>query len=226
MRDDLQFNQALRQSNPSPPDTAMNWLAHVLLSEPTPAFRIGNLLPDLLRATELAGLPQSFAAGIARHRVIDQFTDRHPVVRQSIGRIAGGYRRFAPILVDVFYDHFLSVGWQQYCSQPLDLYLEEFYDSFASQQSQLPEEVLGHLQRMRAENWLGSYRDAAGVQLTLARISRRFRRPVELGGAVGELDRHYAGLRADFTEFFPELRAHVGAAGANPDNSPAASTYL
>ena len=35
----------------------MNWLAHLYLSEPTPAFRIGNLLPDLAAAPVLSRCP-------------------------------------------------------------------------------------------------------------------------------------------------------------------------
>jgi acyl carrier protein phosphodiesterase len=34
----------------------MNWLAHLHLSEASPAFRLGNILPDLAPAPELAHL--------------------------------------------------------------------------------------------------------------------------------------------------------------------------
>lgn len=204
----------------------MNWLAHVLLSEPTPEFRIGNLLPDLMGATELADLPPAFSPGVACHRLIDHFTDGHPLVRQSVRRVGSQYRRFAPILVDVFYDHFLTVSWKDYCATPLDRYLEEFYATFDSLRELLPSAVQPHLHRMRAENWLGSYGNLSGVRLTLERISRRFRRPVDLGGAVAELERNYDGLSTDFAAFFPELRAGVAAHLINLDSSPAASACL
>lgn len=194
----------------------MNWLAHVLLSVPTPAFRIGNLLPDLMNAAELAALPVIFQPGVACHRRIDAFTDQHPVVRRSIGRVSAKHRRFAPILMDVFYDHFLSASWPEHCSQQLDSFLEDFYASFDTQRTQLPVAVFGHLERMRAEDWLGSYRDIAGIRLTLNRISGRFRRQVELGTATGELETNYSQLRADFEEFFPELRAQVAALPTYP----------
>lgn len=197
----------------------MNWLAHVLLSEPTPGFRIGNLLPDLMGATELASLPIVFQRGIACHRCIDRFTDKHPLVRRSVGRVSPKHRRFAPILVDVFYDHFLSVTWKQYCTEPLDEFLAEIYASFDTQWDNLSPMVLGHLYRMREENWLGSYQDITGIRLTLERISRRFRRPVKLGEAVAELEQNYNALNADFAEFFPELRAQVASHLISPDSS-------
>ena len=33
----------------------MNWLAHLLLAEPEPAFRIGALLPDLMLPCTVSG---------------------------------------------------------------------------------------------------------------------------------------------------------------------------
>lgn len=197
----------------------MNWLAHVLLSEPTSAFRIGNLLPDLMSASELATTPALFQRGIACHRSIDTFTDRHPIFRRSVQRISTSYRRFAPILVDVFYDHFLSISWERHWPQPLEAFLTDLYTSFDQQRDQLPATVFGHLHQMRTQNWLGSYQDMAGVRLTLERISRRFQRRVELSPAVAELEQNYENLRVDFTEFFLELRAHVEPHLTNRDNS-------
>jgi acyl carrier protein phosphodiesterase len=152
------------------------------------------------------------------HRCIDVFTDRHPLVRRSVQQIRPPHRRFAPILIDIFYDHFLSVEWAHHCPQPLDQFVQEVYASFGGHRAQLPATTYGHLQRMRAENWLSAYQEIAGVRVTLERIARRLRRPVQLGEAVVELVRNYDALHADFDEFFPELRSHVEARFANPDS--------
>jgi acyl carrier protein phosphodiesterase len=196
----------------------MNWLAHALLSEHTPEFRLGNLLPDFLSAPELGQLDSRFQPGVVRHRRIDAFTDQHPVVRRSVRRFTPAYRRVAPILVDVFYDHFLSADWAHYSAQSLEAFIAEVYLSFDGERARLPEFLLSPLDRMRAENWLGSYRDLEGLRRTLTRMERRFRRRVDLVGGLAELERNYAGLRDDFREFFPELRAEVTAAPLKNDN--------
>lgn len=188
----------------------MNWLAHALLSEQTTAFRLGNLLPDFLSAAELGQLDAVFQPGIECHRKIDLFTDQHPVVRRSVRRFGPGYRRVAPILVDVFYDHFLSVEWELHSPQALADFVAEIYQGFDVHQAQLPETLWPPLQRMRSENWLGSYRDLEGLRQTLTRMERRFRRRVDLVGGLAELERNYSELRMDFQEFFPQLRAAVG----------------
>ncbi|MGC3961294.1 MAG: ACP phosphodiesterase [Verrucomicrobiota bacterium] len=203
----------------------MNWLAHALLSENAPAFRLGNLLPDFLTATELAQLDSVLQPGIACHRWIDAFTDQHPVVRRSIRRFVI-YRRVAPVLVDVFYDHFLSVDWPQHSAQSLESFVAEVYGAFDIHRAQLPETLWPPLQRMRAEDWLGSYRDFDGLRRTLARMERRFRRQVDLVGGVAELEKNYVELHADFREFFPALRAAVLSDRLKSDNSASAPASL
>lgn len=202
----------------------MNWLAHALLSEQTTAFRLGNLLPDFLSAAELARLDAVFQAGIRCHRLIDAFTDQHPVVRRSVRRFGAGHRRVAPILVDVFYDHFLSGEWELHSSLGLEEFVAEVYRGFDVHRAQLPESLWPPLRRMRSENWLESYRDLAGLRQTLTRMEGRFRRRVDLVGGLAELERNYVDLRADFREFFPQLRAAVAAGPFNldsPSSTPA-----
>ncbi len=191
----------------------MNWLAHLYLSTPDPAFRIGNLLPDLLSAGELPGVPADFQPGIAQHLRIDQFTDTHPVVRRSIRRIEPPFRRFGGILTDLFFDHFLTRDWAIYSRESLPDFLGSIYASFDSYRSHLPRVAFARLDQIRTEEWLASYHDLAGLTLALTRISRRFRRPVELAPAVAVLDRHYTDFQADFRAFFPELQSHLSPAG-------------
>src|SRR4051812_33392038 len=97
----------------------VNWLAHVYLSSPSPEFWIGNLLPDLVSATDLKSFPAKFQNGILCHREIDRFTDAHPLVRRSMARIPPPYPRYARIIVHIFYDHVLTRNWGCYSATPL-----------------------------------------------------------------------------------------------------------
>ena len=187
----------------------MNWLAHLFLSEPNPAFRIGNLLPDLVGPSALSGLSSDYLRGVRQHRRIDSFTDAHPVFRRSISRLGPGFRRYGGILVDIFYDHFLTRQWPALSPTPLRPFTDEVYASFETHRDDIPSEAHAHLERMKSGNWLCAYGDFAGVALTLERISRRFRKPVPLANAVPVFERDYAGFQSDFRAFFPELMAHV-----------------
>lgn len=188
----------------------MNWLAHLLLSEPTPEFRLGNLLPDFVSPAEIAALPEDFRRGAACHRRIDAFTDAHPVVRRSRDRVDPRFRRYSGVLVDVFYDHVLAREWPEFSAVPLEAFLAEIGAAVATCGPALPEGIRRPLARVHEKDWLGGYREIAGIERALARLSRRLRRPVELAEAVDGLASNYEAYRGDFREFFPELCAHVG----------------
>ena len=53
-------------------------------------------------------------AGIRAHQKIDVYSDNHPVCRAARQRLQPPYRRFAGILLDVYFDHFLARGWSRH----------------------------------------------------------------------------------------------------------------
>lgn len=187
----------------------MNWLAHLYLSEPTPAFRLGNLLPDLVSATTLADMPAEYQPGILCHRRIDAFTDRHPYFRQSIARLGPPYRRFGGIIVDMFYDHILAKEWKTFSPMLLQDFAADVYGSLEIRWNDIPLEARPRLAAMCRTDWLTSYGKIDGIADALTGIGSRLRRPTDLAGAVPILKRDYAAFRADFVEFFPQLMAHL-----------------
>ncbi|HEX8371431.1 MAG TPA: ACP phosphodiesterase [Chthoniobacterales bacterium] len=187
----------------------MNWLAHLLLSEPTPEFRLGGILPDLVSAPLLAAMPSEFQRGIRRHREIDAFTDAHPIFRRSVQRLKPPFRRFGGILVDVYYDHFLTGDWHSYSDKQLPEFVSEFYASFESFRTDIPPDAYARLQQMQTADWLCSYGDVSGVAEALQRIGSRLRRPFDLGPSISVLEQDYDAFHTDFTTFFPDLSSHV-----------------
>jgi len=185
----------------------MNWLAHIVLSEPTPAFRVGNVLADILPITEIRLLPESFQPGIARHRAIDSFTDKHPIFRRSVARLDPTFRRYGPVVMDIFYDHLLSARWPEHSSSQLNTFVAQFHADVETCRNEIPAGAYTILHRMRTGKWLTSYGDIDGVRLTLTRMSMRLKRPFDLGSAADQLAQHYPALEQDFAEFFPLIQA-------------------
>jgi acyl carrier protein phosphodiesterase len=187
----------------------MNWLAHLYLSEPTAAFRIGSILPDFAAPAALASMPAEYQGGIERHRIVDAFSDSHPALRRSVGRFAPPFRRFGGILADVFHDHFLSRDWARFSDQPLADFAEEVYAAIEARWDDLPPDSHPRLGSMRMANWLCLYGDLDGIARVLERMGTRLRRPFDLGAATAVLERDYEGFRADFEELFPAVRERV-----------------
>nr|WP_277882704.1 acyl carrier protein phosphodiesterase [Oscillatoria sp. FACHB-1406] len=164
--------------------------------------------------------------GIATHRQIDCFTDRHPLYLQSRRLLGDRYFRFSGIIIDIAYDHFLSKHWQLFAASQLDDFVNDFYDNLQANRSILPPKARAIAPKVVLENWLASYQTLAGVNRTLARISRRLKRANPLATASEELAEHYEALEAGFLQFFPEAIAYAEILQKSPFQQPSSESAL
>jgi len=185
----------------------MNWLAHLRLAPDDPELRLGALLGDFARGAEVAALPPRVQAGIAHHRAIDRFTDAHAVFVQSRARIAAPWRRFAGVLVDVFYDHFLARDWDVHGDgSALRAFTATHYELLQQHRALLPAALLPIADRMQQQDWLASYAEVPQIDVVLGRMARRLRRETTLGSGGEQLRAHYDELGRDFVAFFADVR--------------------
>jgi acyl carrier protein phosphodiesterase len=199
----------------------MNWLAHLYLSPPHVEVRLGSVIADWVKGGDRAHFDHNFQIGFVLHQKVDLFTDQHDVVKRSQARIRPPFMRFAGVLVDVFYDHFLARDWakhttnEQTTSTTLHQFTQTLYAQFAQYPHPLNERIRTALNYMASDDWLGSYAHINGIEEILKRMSRRLfsrtNRANLLGAAIGELTHNYAALDDDFCDFWPQLQAYVNA---------------
>ena len=190
----------------------MNYLAHLLLADNTDASRVGNLLGDFTRGSleDLAKqYPAELVRGIHMHRAVDSFTDSHVVFKESKLLLAPERRRFAGIIIDILFDHYLCKYWSDYSSIPLDEFCQQVYQVFEKH----PEWQAGKLREafphMKSENWLMTYRTIEGIELTLQRVSRRTPRVGGIAAGIDDFKNHYSEFEEKFHIYMPELVAFV-----------------
>lgn len=184
----------------------MNFLFHLHLSGDDPDILTGNLMGDFVKGRIGNDYPPPIRTGIELHRRIDSFAQDHPLFIQSKRRIDPGYGLWRGVLVDLFYDHFLAAGWDQWSADPLVAYLGRAQAMVEANRRFLPErmrEVVGVI----FGELIPSYREVDGIARALVRMAtRRVRRPNPLAGGEEELVRGYDGLQEDFRGFMPEVR--------------------
>jgi acyl carrier protein phosphodiesterase len=185
----------------------MNFLAHLYLSGNNPEIMIGNFIGDFVRGRDLFGqFRYNIALGIELHREIDEFTDSHQVVLESKKRLRPKYRHYAPVIVDVFYDHFLAVHWADYHPQSLADFANYAYLQLENHEAVLPERVLQMMPYMIKGNWLVNYAKSEGIHRTLTGMSRRTPYDSKMDEAIQELEKYYNEFDQEFSLFFPELK--------------------
>ncbi|MBF3245410.1 DUF479 domain-containing protein, partial [Pseudomonas aeruginosa] len=116
----------------------MNYLAHLHLGGPQPAQLLGSLYGDFVKGRLQGQWPGEIERAIQLHRRIDAFTDSHPLVHAAKRRFPLERRRFAGVLLDVFFDHCLARDWNDYADEPLPQFVERVYGTLRTA-SPLPE---------------------------------------------------------------------------------------
>lgn len=164
----------------------------------------------------MKGLPVTFSAqfdaevvdGILMHRAVDAFTDRHPAFQRARLLLALERRRFAGVLVDVFYDHFLSLQWERWMGNtPRRGFIDRFYrDLQGFGQIEEVDDMPEIATRMAEQDWLGGYVALDGVALTIARIASRSVRFAPMIGGADDLEKSFVEFQSCFEEFFPDAQ--------------------
>lgn len=183
----------------------MNLLAHIYLSGDDEPRMIGNFIADFVRGSQIRQFSPAIIEGIQLHRVIDSYTDQHPVVKQSIARLKPTYARYAGVIIDVVYDHFLANNFAKYSEIPLAQFAQKTYKTLLAHQSVLPPKVQNFLPNMIENNWLLHYGDTEGVRRSLASLSRRSSFVDNLENAIQEMNLYYEAFDTEFNQFFPDL---------------------
>ncbi len=183
----------------------MNYLAHLCLADDTRDSLLGSLMGDFVKGPIDPSLAPELQRAIQQHRRIDSFTDGHPIVRQSKRRVSADFRRYAGILIDMFYDHLLATHWHDYRDQPLDVFTGRVYRLLELHRDSLPGPMQRTVRYMVHCDLLGSYRTVNGIHQALRGIEGRLKRPSNLSAAIVELENNREALLGDFSLFFPEL---------------------
>jgi acyl carrier protein phosphodiesterase len=186
---------------------ALNYLGHLYLSAPDEDALLGSLLGDFVKGPLGGKFPPPVTHAIALHRRLDSFTDAHPAVRASKARVSRVRRRYAGIMVDVFYDHFLAKNWPLLHTEPLAAFSRHVYGILDRRLDELPERLQRIAPVMMQFDWLGSYAEIESIYTALNRMSQRLRRENTLFDSADELLGNYAQMEADFHAFLPDAAA-------------------
>jgi len=184
----------------------MNLLAHALLASSDAELMLGSLIGDFVRGRIDPALPPKVRAGIALHRAIDGYTDAHADVAAARTLFEPPFRRYAGILLDMWFDHLLARQWSRFGEDDLDAFSDRVRDLLAVNAALVPERMRGFVAYLDANGLPAAYRETAMIGQALRGISRRLTRANPLDEALPVLVALHAPLQRGFEAFFPDLR--------------------
>ena len=188
---------------------SLNYLAHIYLSGDDEQLLFGNFIADHVKGNVLDLYETGIQKGIRLHRMIDTYTDTHAIVRQGKVRLRPYVGKYAPVALDILYDHFLAAGWNDYHYLPLESFTFNTYTTLDKRVAMMPEKTKHMYAYMRRDDWLSGYAQIAGIDMALKGLSRRTKFESNLGNATVALRDHYNDFKKEFEEFFSELKLYI-----------------
>jgi acyl carrier protein phosphodiesterase len=187
----------------------MNFLAHLYLSGNHEDIMVGNFIGDYVKGKEYLYYHEPIRKGIMLHRYIDSFTDSHPITKISRSHIAPEYGKYSGIIIDIFYDYFLSSTWNTYSPVDLEVYVDYVFATLKKHYYDFPQGIKNWFPNFIRNNWLLSYSSIEGIEDVLHRMSSRTSLPEHTSFAISVLRENEAEMRKEFVEFFESIRGFV-----------------
>jgi len=222
----------------------MNYLCHVWLARDyEPQVILGNLVGDWIKGSRLEEWPEQLIQGVRMHRLVDQLTD--DITSQYMGIFPQGVRRFGGIALDVFWDHCLSLHWdelgkvenltqnerstkqhlqqsmlrQKSQQKPLQQFVPDLMKAFDKEKHVLTPQFRKRLFWIRNNRLLLSYQKWEGVLQSLNHVSSRLRVPDRLPEAADIIRNNQTELEEKFLDFVPQIQSELWSQfSVNPAN--------
>ncbi|MGH8214488.1 MAG: ACP phosphodiesterase [Rhodanobacteraceae bacterium] len=189
----------------------MNHLAHALLADAGGIeFALGSAMGDFVHGRPDPSWPAARQAGLRFHRAIDGFTDRQPEVAAARRLFDPPVRRYAGILLDVWFDHLLVLGWDRFvAAEPLEGFSQRWLVLLDRRAADLPASLRAFTAWMHSHGLPVAYGDEATLDEVFHALARRLSRPSPVADALPALRVQAEALQRHFDAFFPDLMAHA-----------------
>ncbi len=184
----------------------MNFLAHFHLAGPDEGLLIGALEGDYRKGPLRGELPYHVEQGVKLHRAIDAFTDSHPLTEQLRRQFPNNLRRFAGIVIDISFDHYLTRHWHRFGSQSLEEFSQGVYVTLADNKKVFSDRANRMVQRLIDYDILCAYDDWDAVAATASRVGERFKHGNPLREIQPSIEPLRTNLESAFLEFYPDLQ--------------------
>lgn len=186
----------------------MNYLAHIFLSGADRKMQLGNFIGDAVKGSSYQNYPQAISNGILLHRAIDDYTDKHPAIKETVRALKPYFGRYSGVLLDIYFDYLLASRFTTFSDIPLKKYTRRFYITLIINYRYLPERIKRFVWHFIATDRLGKYAKPEGIREALEIMVDYRHLDISVDRAMEYLSEHEEELFAVFQPFFIELQAY------------------
>jgi len=180
-------------------------LGHATLSGNDDNILIGNMLGDFIKGNKYLNYPLSIQKGMRYHRLLDEYTDQHPSVRDATKLLRAEGIRYAGVFIDILFDYFIANDSTFFKN---DKELEEFTLStlgkLESAYEIMSEDMKTYFGYMIRYNWLYHYRSRSGIEKAIIGLIKRHPRLGNADEILFALFNNEEALRPMYQNFIKE----------------------
>jgi len=187
----------------------MNFLAHIYLSGEDEEVQFGNFIGDWIKGNKYENYPEKIKKGIILHRKIDTFTDSNKISLDSSKRMRAVYGKYAGVVVDILYDHFLASNWEKYSNISLKQYSKNFNKVVRKHYKFLPKRAKSFAPLFLLNNRLVCYANLECFEDVLVKMSIYTSLPDKTKEAIIHIKQNYSEYASEFEAFFKEIRKEL-----------------
>lgn len=144
--------------------------------------------------------------GFALHRFIDHFTDTHPVVLDCRNKLNDIFPRYASVIIDMYFDHFLAKNFETYYPLTLNDFVAKTYAILPRYQHLYYDEMHPMVASILRYDWLTNYQYPEGLRRSLGGMAKKFPFLAGIEKASDELFENHDLYHDYFARFYPELQ--------------------
>lgn len=187
----------------------MNYLAHAYLSFGHEEILVGNIISDFVKGSKQYEYPENIFKGIKLHRLIDAYTDEHAATKKAAQLFKPVTGLYAPVFVDVVYDHFLAQDERIFTENQLAGFANNTYEVLEKHAHHFPQKFAAVFPYMIQHNWLYNYRFTWGIEKSFQGIERRAKYLSNSRPAFDCFMENYQELKACYDLFIQDVKQYV-----------------
>ncbi|MFT6879516.1 MAG: acyl carrier protein phosphodiesterase [Psychromonas sp.] len=190
----------------------MNYLAHVFLSGQNDEILFGNLLEDFMHGRVEHERNNHLSAGIKKginlHRRIDSITDNHGLVKACKSVFQPKFGRYASIVTDVLFDHFLIKNWNVFSGEDFPTFRQRAYKALEGYHDLMPDRLHNLVKSMTTHDWLKAYEFDEGLERAFSGLNNKIKSGPDLIPSIAIMHENYTFINDHFLSFFSILNTY------------------
>lgn len=166
------------------------------------------MLGDFIKGKKYLDYPLEIQSGMRYHRLIDEYTDKHPSVRAATKILREDGIKYAGVFIDIFFDYFIANDQENFTNKKeLETFTLSVLQSLENAEDLMSEQMKEYFGYMIRYNWLYHYGTKEGIEKSIMGLIKRYPKLGNANDILFSLFNNIEFLRPHYQTFIVDIKA-------------------